>query len=212
MNTPPITPSSSAEVIQFQPKPHKSKHFLVLGHDLLQSSAYQSCSAVARAVFIEIARRHNGHNNGRIHFSGRDAAAALKIGLRKANRGLQELQAVGLIICTRRGSFDLKTRDAKLAPEWFVPSLGTPQHPVGDTTASRKPVPGDTTASLIDKSPKDKIDARTRTPEEERKFKDAAALEWARMSPDERTGARRRVAEMARRWRQPVATNGSGEP
>src|SRR5262245_448549 len=40
---------------------------------------------------------------------------------------------------------------------------------------------------------------------------DAAAAEWARMSPDERAAARRRVAEMNRRWRQPVAPNGGGQ-
>src|SRR5262249_58469138 len=87
-------------------------------------------------------------------------------------RSFRRLEAAGLIVCTRRGSFN-----SKEASEWFVPSLGSNQNPAGFYPEPKKAFPGSTREPLIDTGRIDKIDPRTRTPEEARKFqesKDAA--------------------------------------
>jgi hypothetical protein len=40
--------------------------FLRLTHDILNSPAWEGLSAQARAVLIQIAKRYNGKNNGRL--------------------------------------------------------------------------------------------------------------------------------------------------
>ena len=86
-----------------------------LYHWLLRSEAWQSLSANARAVYIEMAARYNGSNNGQIPFSVRDAANRAHIGKNAADAALTLLQARGFIVATRRGAFNVKT---KIATEW----------------------------------------------------------------------------------------------
>ena len=52
----------------------KAARHIRLYHWLLRSEAWQSLSANARAIYIEMATRYNGSNNGQIPFSVRDAA------------------------------------------------------------------------------------------------------------------------------------------
>jgi hypothetical protein len=70
----------------------------------------------ARALYLEMAKRYNGSNNGRISYSVREGAAALHVSKGSVKNWLDVLQERGFIICTRRGAFSLKvTRDAS---EW----------------------------------------------------------------------------------------------
>ena len=95
----------------------KSQRHVRLHHFLIDCHAWRSLEAVARAIYIEIARRYAGpgSNNGRIPYSVREAVAALNIGKTTACRAMQALQDRGFIVCTRKGAFSLKTRHAT---EW----------------------------------------------------------------------------------------------
>src|SRR5262245_21320904 len=90
--------SSTAEVVRLRSKPNHES-FVRLGHELLRSPAWQSLPVAARALYVEIAARYNGRNNGRIAFSVRDAKEALHLGQRTIYRAFNALQGRGLIIC-----------------------------------------------------------------------------------------------------------------
>jgi len=181
MNTPRITPSSSAAILPFEPKPQKSERFLRLPHSLLQSMEWRLLPNTAHAAFIEIAARYNGRNNGAISYSNKELQRERKMGSATAKRALDTLEKAGLIICHKRGSFDLKTRKGKEASEWFIPalvprwtptastqrnsgsaiditgsatdtSLVPPQTPDGSATDTNHKVPGSATETLIDKT------------------------------------------------------------
>ena len=97
-------------------KKGNSGRWLTLRHWFLNSPAWRSLPCVARALYIEIAMRYNGSNNGRISYSAREAAAALGIGKATACRTLVVLQARGFIVCTKKGAFSLKANPG--ASEW----------------------------------------------------------------------------------------------
>ena len=59
-------------------------------------------------IALAMAYRHNGRNNGSISFSIRDALKAASTTHRLACEALDELQAKGLIRCTKGASFNLK--------------------------------------------------------------------------------------------------------
>jgi DNA-binding transcriptional regulator YhcF (GntR family) len=82
---------------------------------LLDSPAYLSLSCPARAVLIEIARKYNGFNNGRIGLSVREVADRCHIAPGTACKAFVTLQERGFIDCTEKGAFSLKSRHAS---EW----------------------------------------------------------------------------------------------
>jgi hypothetical protein len=128
-----LTSPSSADVIPlFQPKPRSNGGYLRLDHYFLNSSAYQSLSPVERALYIDIASKFNGHNNGRISYSIRDGMAALHASSRTARRALKQLQRLGLIVRTKHGFFDPETRQAK-ASTWYLPEYGGTSEAVATT-------------------------------------------------------------------------------
>jgi hypothetical protein len=88
-----------------------------LYHYMLRSPAWQSLTANARAIYVEIAGRYAGpgSNNGRIPYACREASASLKIGQATAIRAIWELEERGFIIAVKRGAFSLKK---KHATEW----------------------------------------------------------------------------------------------
>jgi hypothetical protein len=118
--------TGSSIVLPFQPKPQNG--FVRLTYSLLDSSTWQSLSPVERSIYVDMARRFNGHNNGQISYSLRDAQRALRISRSTALRAFQTLQNKNLAICCQRGSFDLKTKKAKLS-EWRLPAMVSPGHP-----------------------------------------------------------------------------------
>jgi hypothetical protein len=84
---------------------------------MLGSNAWKALSANARATYIEISQRFMGTNNGRIPYSVREAAAALRIGTATASRAFKELERYGFIVAVTKGAFSLKKRHAT---EWLL--------------------------------------------------------------------------------------------
>jgi hypothetical protein len=84
---------------------------------MLMTPAWRSLNAIARAIYIEMASRYAGpdSNNGRIHYSVREAAAALHIGKSTASRGFRDLEERGFIVVMQKGAFSRKIRHAT---EW----------------------------------------------------------------------------------------------
>jgi hypothetical protein len=95
-------------------KQKESRH-VRLYHWVLKSEAWRSLSPKARALYVEVATRYNGSNNGRIGFSVRDAAKALHIGKHAASTAFAELQDRGFLVIEKRSAFSLKI---KMATEW----------------------------------------------------------------------------------------------
>ena len=93
-----------------------SRHVRVY-HWLMQTVAWRSLNATARAIYIEIAARYRGpgSNNGCIPYSVREAAESLSIGKTTASRALERLQQRGFIVAMKKGAFSLKVRHAT---EW----------------------------------------------------------------------------------------------
>jgi DNA-binding transcriptional ArsR family regulator len=79
--------------------PSSTEPFVRLSRPLLRSSAWQSLPPVARALYVEIADKYTGWNNGNIPFSIREAKQALHVGQSTIYRALNVLRDRGLIIC-----------------------------------------------------------------------------------------------------------------
>jgi hypothetical protein len=85
------------------------------------SQAWKSLGAIPRAVYLDIAKRYFGTNNGRIGYSIRCAVSELHIGVATAKRALDDLQDRGFIVAMKRGAFSLKQRHAS---EWRLTQYG----------------------------------------------------------------------------------------
>ncbi len=68
-----------------------------------------SLSPVVRCVFIELAARYKGGNNGYLALSVRDAAKRVGCSKDSVSRALADLTAKGFIECCSRGHFDRKS-------------------------------------------------------------------------------------------------------
>ena len=66
----------------------------------------------ALAVYIDLAMRYNGTNNGDISYSVREGKTRLGINPNTVGKYLKALERYGLIITTQKGSFDFKKRHA----------------------------------------------------------------------------------------------------
>src|SRR5215472_2402627 len=109
----------------------KSERYIKLRYWLLDSTAWKSLPAAARALYVEIAKRYRGNNNGRIPYSVREAKGALHISADTARHMLGVLQDRGFIVCTKKGAFSLKvTKDAS---EWLLTEYDS-DHPVAHAT------------------------------------------------------------------------------
>ena len=114
--------------------------FIGLPHDLVRSDVWAGLSANAVKLLIGIWDQYNGHNNGELRFGQKQAMRLLRCSPRTAIRAFAELQDVGLIVCTERGSFAHKdrTRDGK-ASAWRITTIKPTGKPNGKPTASRSP-------------------------------------------------------------------------
>lgn len=79
------------------------------------SSAWKKLDVTAKALYVEIKGAYDGHNNGRIGYSIREAEQALHIGKSTAARAFERLERAGFIVSTTKGSFSRKVRHAT---EW----------------------------------------------------------------------------------------------
>ena len=93
----------------------KPARYLSMPHYLMKSEAWKSLGCIARAVYLDLASRYFGSNNGRIGYSVRCAADELSIGTSTAKRALDALQDHGFIVATKKGAFSLKVRNST---EW----------------------------------------------------------------------------------------------
>jgi hypothetical protein len=93
----------------------RTERYVWLRFWLMDSPAWQSLPCNARALYVELAKRYNGNNNGRISYGVRQARG-LHIGKTAAGQALWFLQDRGFIVCTKKGAFSLKA--VKDASEW----------------------------------------------------------------------------------------------
>ncbi len=94
----------------------------------LASPAYRSLGVAARALLIELRRRHNGANNGRIPLSVREAMTLLGVGRKATGRAFSELQDRGFVRVAVKGLFT--TREAT---RWTLTN-----EPVGGNPATKE--------------------------------------------------------------------------
>lgn len=91
--------------------------FVMLRHDIMKSPAWRSLSPNARTVWTEIALRYNGHNNGEIPLSCREASDLCNISKNTAARAFDELKDLGFIKVGGWAGFQNKYR---MATCWFL--------------------------------------------------------------------------------------------
>ena len=110
-------------------KPNKNPRgkFVMLYHDMIESSAWESLNGNARALYIHIAARYNGKNNGRISFSAREAAQALNASKATAARTIKTLIDRGFITVAKRSGFNLK-RGQDHATEYRLTEFACKRH------------------------------------------------------------------------------------
>ena len=69
-----------------------AERFVRLTYGMMQSQAWRSLDGNARAIYVEIAMRYCGTNNGQIGFSVREAARAIQVSTATAARAILQLQ------------------------------------------------------------------------------------------------------------------------
>ena len=74
--------------------------------------AYRSLSVYSKCLLDELKNRYSGENNGDIHLSTREGAELLDCSKNTITKSLRELEERGFIRPKRKGSFNLKTKDA----------------------------------------------------------------------------------------------------
>ena len=89
--------------------------FVLLPHFMLNSAAWASLFPQDRAVYVELRRRYNGRNNGRIGLSVREAAELCRMNRDTAARSLRRLEEAGFIEMVTPGGF---TRKDRHSTEW----------------------------------------------------------------------------------------------
>ena len=93
-------------------KKRATERYVRLTYGMLQSQAWQSLEANARAIYVELAMLYRGvgTNNGQIGFSARQAARAILVSPATAARAMVQLQDHGFIIAVTKGNFTHKRR------------------------------------------------------------------------------------------------------
>src|SRR5260370_7703965 len=81
------------------PKDRLGRHVRIMEF-MLASGAWQSLDPVARALYVEMARRYRGpnSNNAKIPYSVREAAVALKVSRNTSNRPFHHLEKRAFIL------------------------------------------------------------------------------------------------------------------
>lgn len=71
------------------------------------SVAYRGCSLAAKALLLDIARQHNGYNNGHLQASYKWLKSRGWNSNSVVQRARKKLEDRGLIVCTRKGGFGI---------------------------------------------------------------------------------------------------------
>ncbi len=90
---------------------------------------WRALKPVHRALYIELAMRFNGSNNGDIALSVRDGARLIRAGKDTVSRAFVELEQKGFVKRNRCGSFDWKIRHATT---WILT-----EYALGETLATK---------------------------------------------------------------------------
>jgi hypothetical protein len=99
---------------------NSSNRHVRLYHQDLETPAFASLDCKARALLIEFHREYNGHNNGEIVVSIKEAMQRLGIGSTHTMlRAFQALEDRGFIVATSRGAFHA---GAKHSTKWELTS------------------------------------------------------------------------------------------
>jgi hypothetical protein len=86
----------------------KTRRFIMVYHDVMDSEAWLTSSLGCQAVVLRIWRKFSGQNNGAIVYGRREVERDLRCGSHQAVRYLKEAQERGFIVPVTRGSFDWK--------------------------------------------------------------------------------------------------------
>lgn len=87
--------------------------FIMIRHDIFDSTAWQSLSPVARCVWLAVVRRYNGINNGNIPLSCLEAAKQLGVSKNTTNIAFRELVKAGFLEMTINSGFNMKVRRSR---------------------------------------------------------------------------------------------------
>jgi DNA-binding transcriptional MocR family regulator len=96
----------------------KPPQFVALYDWEMQCPAYRCLSVYGRSLLIEFRAHFNGHNNGEIVMSVRQAAKLLNCSKDTAMKAIHELESKGWIVEKAKGSFNQKTN--KTASTWRI--------------------------------------------------------------------------------------------
>ncbi|ESQ76911.1 hypothetical protein AEYBE204_18720 [Asticcacaulis sp. YBE204] len=82
----------------------------MMRYDVIDSAAWKSLTPAARSIYLQIARRFNGENNGYLAASVRDLALECNVAPNTVTASINQLISVALIDRTQEGSFTTKVR------------------------------------------------------------------------------------------------------
>ena len=82
-----------------------TERFVKLTYPLIESEAWKWLRPISKAVYIELKRRYNGLNNGKISLSLSEAAHILKASKSSISTALKQLEAHGFIKLIKKGYF-----------------------------------------------------------------------------------------------------------
>ena len=82
-----------------------TERFVKLTYPLIESEAWRWLGPISKAVYIELKRRYNGLNNGKISLSLSEAAHILKASKSSISRALKQLETHGFIKLIKKGYF-----------------------------------------------------------------------------------------------------------
>jgi hypothetical protein len=108
----------------------RKERFVKLMHWMLSGAAWCALTPAARALYVELAQRYNGFNNGEIAMSVREAAWLLHIAKDTASKTFHELEEKGFIKRNVCGSFNWKL---KHATTWILTEFD-----LGDVPATKE--------------------------------------------------------------------------
>lgn len=87
--------------------------YVLLPFSMIESPAFQALPPAAIALYVHVAHRYNGSNNGSISFSVGEAAVLLRAGKATATRLFNELVEKGFLKVSQQSSFSFKTKTAR---------------------------------------------------------------------------------------------------
>ena len=82
-----------------------TERFVKLTYPLIESAAWRWLRPISQAVYIELRRRYNGLNNGRISLSLSEAAHILKASKSSISTALKQLDRHGFIKLIKKSYF-----------------------------------------------------------------------------------------------------------